>query len=116
MRETAEVREGSRSETIGSVAGWLVGLANAIVGAPLGPGYGIRIGAATGNEAAVDHDTGFSDAALRELGEKLHNGESALITLVNQQDVQAVRVALENLGGTFHLNDVPPETLMRLIS
>ena len=81
--ETEELREYRRDSTFGIVLGWLLGAANTLVGAPLGVAPGVEAGAALGTEAAAQRDVGFPDQTLRQLGEQLHAGSSALVTLVD---------------------------------
>jgi uncharacterized membrane protein len=54
-------------------------------------------------------DAGFPDAALRELGEHLDAGSSALITLVTADEAPLVKARLEQLGGIFIEHTLPPE-------
>ena len=112
--ETQELREYSRDTTFGIVLGWLLGAANTLVGAPLGVAPGVESGAALGIEAAAQRDVGFPDQALRQLGEQLHAGSSALVTLVAPDQATAVVAELEKLGGTIMQGRLPPETVAAL--
>ncbi|HWQ13490.1 MAG TPA: DUF1269 domain-containing protein [Roseiflexaceae bacterium] len=112
--ETAEADEIRRDADLGSVAGWLLGAIGAVLGAPLGPRFGIDAGAGLGREAAERVDVGFRDEDLRRFGEQLVAGSSALIALVREADVPAVVAELETLGGTLAQTSLPPETVARL--
>ena len=112
--ETDELREYSRDSTFGIVLGWLLGAANTLVGAPLGVAPGVESGAAFGTEAAAQRDVGFPDEALRQLGEQLHAGSSALVTLVDPDHSAIVVAELEKLGGTIMQGQLPPETVAAL--
>ncbi|HJZ45662.1 MAG TPA: DUF1269 domain-containing protein [Roseiflexaceae bacterium] len=112
--ETEELREYSRDSTFGIVLGWLLGAANTLVGAPLGVAPGVESGAALGTEAAAARDVGFPDEALRQVGEQLHAGSSALITLVESGQSATVVAALQKLGGQILQGQLPPETLAAL--
>jgi uncharacterized membrane protein len=112
--ETEELHEYSRDSTFGIVLGWLLGAANTLVGAPLGIAPGVESGAALGNEVAAQRDVGFPDQALRQLGEQLHAGSSALITLVDPEHGPTVVAELEKLGGTIMQGQLPPETVAAL--
>lgn len=100
IRETAEAREATRDQTAGTVLGWLLGFANALVGAPLNPGQGATIGGALGQEAGVDRDVGFPDSFLQELAETLHRGDAALLAAVPETDSNALLELLGQQGGT----------------
>src|SRR6478672_5757212 len=112
--ETEQLREYSRDSTFGIVLGWLLGAANTLVGAPLGVAPGVEAGAAFGNEAAAQRDVGFPDETLRQLGEQLHAGSSALVTLVDPDRSATVVAELEKLGGTIAQGQLPPETVAAL--
>jgi uncharacterized membrane protein len=113
--ETEEQREYKRDGTFGIVLGWLLGAANTLVGAPLGVAPGVEAGAAFGMEAAAQRDVGFPDQTLRELGEQLHAGSSALVTLVDPDHSAIVVAELEKLGGTISQGQLPPETIAALM-
>jgi uncharacterized membrane protein len=112
--ETDELREYRRDSTFGIVLGWLLGAANTLVGAPLGVAPGVESGAAFGTEAAAQRDVGFPDQTLRQLGEQLHAGSSALVTLVDPEHSATVVAELEKLGGTIIQGQLPPETVAAL--
>jgi uncharacterized membrane protein len=112
--ETEELREYSRDTTFGIVLGWLLGAANTLVGAPLGVASGVESGAALGTEAAARRDVGFPDETLRQLGQQLHAGSSALILLVDPGHTATVVAELEKLGGTIAQGQLPPDTIAAL--
>ncbi|HEU5102571.1 MAG TPA: DUF1269 domain-containing protein [Roseiflexaceae bacterium] len=112
--ETEELREYSRDTTFGIVLGWLLGAANTLVGAPLGVASGVEAGAALGTEAAARRDVGFPDETLRQLGEQLHAGSSALILLADPDHTDTVAAELERLGGTIIQSQLPPDTIAAL--
>jgi uncharacterized membrane protein len=60
-------------------------------------------------------DRGFLDEALREVGEHLDAGSSALITLVTPDEEPIVVEELERLGGRLIQKDVAPEFLDELM-
>ena len=60
------------------------------------------------------NDAGFPDSALRELGEHLDAGSSALITLVTADEAELVKIRLEQLGGVFIEHTLPPEVAAAL--
>ncbi|MBC8160227.1 MAG: DUF1269 domain-containing protein, partial [Roseiflexaceae bacterium] len=94
IHETAEAQDAAQVPTVGAVSGWLLGFANTLVGGPLGPAQGGPIGMALGQEQAAEHDTGFSDAFLRELGQTLHRGEAAVLAVVSAEHAQVALALL----------------------
>ena len=112
--ETEALREYRRDSTFGIVLGWLLGAANTLVGAPLGVAPGVESGAALGTEAAAQRDVGFPDQTLRQLGEQLHAGSSALVTLVDPDHSTTVVAELEKLGGTITQGQLPSDTIAAL--
>ena len=112
--ETKELQEYQRNSHFGIVLGWLLGAANTLVGAPLGVAPGVQSGAALGTEAAAQRDVGFPDHTLRQMGEHLHAGSSALVTLVDPDHGGIVVAELEKLGGTIMQGQLPPETVAAL--
>jgi len=112
--ETEELHEYTRDTKFGIVLGWLLGAANTLAGAPLGVAPGVEAGAAFGTKAAAQRDVGFPDEALRQLGEQLHAGSSALVTLVAPDQATAVVAELEKLGGTITHGQLPPATIAAL--
>ena len=113
--ETDELREYRRDSTFGIVLGWLLGAANTLVGAPLGVAPGVESGAALGTEVAAQRDVGFPDQSLQQLGEQLHAGSSALVTLVDPEHSATVVAELEQLGGTIMQGQLPAETVAALM-
>ena len=114
--ETNELREYQRNIRFGIVLGWLLGAANTLVGAPLGTAPGVESGAALGTEVAAQRDVGFPDDALRQIGQQLHAGSSALVTLVEPEQSPIVIAELEKLGGTIIQSELPAATVAALTS
>jgi uncharacterized membrane protein len=114
--DTAEERELRLASTFGRVSGWLLGLAGAIVGAPLTIWQTTATGDLVAAEAALRHDAGFPDDALRELGEHLRAGSAAVLALVRNEEVAPVVAVLEQFGGTLHQGGLSPEVEHALIS
>src|SRR5262245_39183778 len=107
--ETAEERELRRLSTLGRVTGWLLGLAGALVGAPITISQSSTAGDLVASEVAIRHDAGFPDEALRHVGEHLHAGSAAVVILTRQETSGPIRAALEQLGGTVHQGTLPSE-------
>jgi uncharacterized membrane protein len=59
-------------------------------------------------------DSGFPDSALRELGERLDAGQSALITLVKPEEQALVVQELERLGGHIVSHEVAGDLIDKL--
>jgi len=114
IHETAEARDSSQTMTVGAVSGWLLGFANTLVGGPLGPAEGGPLGMATGQEVATEHDVGFSDAFLHELGQTLRRGEAALLAIAPAAEAQAAVALLQRRGATANAQVLTPELQAKL--
>jgi uncharacterized membrane protein len=91
IRETKDMR-GGKGAVVGGILGATVGLLAGPVGwAALG-------GAAIGGLAAKAKDGGFPDQRLKEIGEGLTPGSSALITVVEHTWVEQVEQELAEQG------------------
>lgn len=62
----------------------------------------------------VARDSGFPDGALRELGERLSAGQSALITLVRPAEQAIVTRALEQLDGHLVSHEIAGDLIDKL--
>ena len=102
------------SQVTGMAAGaasWLVYAFAGSLGYQAGPAaYSVSYNTAE----RLIRDSGFLDDALREVGEHLDAGSSALITLVTPDEEQVVIEELERLGGKLIQQDVAPEILAEL--
>lgn len=114
--EAAEERELRRASTFGRVTGWLLGLAGAIVGAPFSIWQSTASGDLVAGDAALQHDAGFPDDALRALGERLRAGSAAVVALARDEDAVAVTAALERFGGTPRQGTLPADVEAALLS
>lgn len=113
--ETREIEEASSTSSLAMVVGWMLGAAGAILGAPLGPDYGVRFGAYAADDATLRHDVGFPDEILRRLGEQLQAGSSALLMLVHASQREHILAELRQLGGELvEISTLPPATLEAL--
>jgi len=92
----------------GGVAGLLVG---ASVGLIAGPGAVLvgAAGAGIGALAAKLRDSGFDDARLKELGESLAPGSSALVAVLEEEHVAEYESQLAQLGAETIRDQVPAE-------
>jgi uncharacterized membrane protein len=113
FRETQDHRN-VVSQVTGMAAGaaaWLVYAFAGSLGYQAGPAA-----YSTGYNTAerLIRDGGFLDEALREVGEHLEAGSSALITLVTPDEEPIVVAELERLGGKLIQKDVAPEIVAEL--
>jgi uncharacterized membrane protein len=107
-----------RRERLGGIAESVVGGATWLLynfAGMLGP----VAGATAGSQAkyAVERfasDSGFPDGALREIGEQLNTGHSALITLVKPEERPIVLAELERLGGHLVDHELPGHVVAKL--
>ena len=113
FRETKDHRN-VISQVTGMAAGaasWLVYAFAGSLGYQAGPAaYSVSYNTAE----RLIRDSGFLDDALREVGEHLDAGSSALITLVTPDEEPVVVEELERLGGKLIQQDVAPEILAEL--
>jgi uncharacterized membrane protein len=107
--ENAEEQELHRLSTFGRVTGWLLGLAGAVVGAPFTIAQSTTAGDLLAGDLATQHDAGFSDDALRQLGEHLHAGSTAVVILNRREDREAILDTLRQYGGMTHQGELPPD-------
>ena len=78
----------------GAVVG---GVAGAVVGVLAGPvGWAALGGAAVGGLASKLRDTGFPDSRLRQIGDTLTPGSSAIVAVVEHEWVKEVERRMEN--------------------
>jgi uncharacterized membrane protein len=102
------------SSTMGAVAGTVTSFLYAFVGL-IGPSTGATAAKTASNVAeSLVRDMGFPDDALYALGERLADGQAALIVLIDPADEPLVRAELERLGGMITEHLIPPEIAARL--
>jgi uncharacterized membrane protein len=107
IRETGDLRAG-RGFALGAVAGGVIGLLAGPVGwAALGGGV-------VGGLAARLRDGGFRDDRLRQLGEALTPGSSALVAVVEHTWVAQVHAALADEAQELVVEGVSAELADRL--
>jgi len=91
IKETADMG-GGKGALIGGVLGGVVGLLAGPIGwAALG-------GAVIGGLVAKSHDGGFSDARLKQIGESLKPGSSAIIAVIDHVWVAEVERQMQQAG------------------
>lgn len=92
IHETGDM-SGGRGAVIGGIVGAAIGLV-----APPAILVAGGVGAAIGGLAARLRDSGFPDDRLRELGEALQPGTSALVAVIELKWVEEVERELESFG------------------
>jgi uncharacterized membrane protein len=107
ISETADKGFG-RGALIGGVAGAAVG----ILAGPIG--WAALGGAAIGGLAAKARDGGFPDARLRQVGESLQPGSSALVAVIEQIWLEDVERMLEQKGGDLATEAVAADVAAQL--
>jgi uncharacterized membrane protein len=96
----------------GAVVG---GLAGAVVGIIAGPVGWVTVGgAAVGALAARLRDSGFPDARLKEIGEALTPGTSALVAIVEHRWVEKVEEELRAEGAKYATEAIKAEVAAQL--
>lgn len=102
------------SKVAGTVAGGVAWFVYAFAGS-LGHAAGPMVYTDAYNAAQSRlKDAGFPDSALRDLGEHLDAGSSAIITLVTEDEAPLVKARLEQLGGVFIEHTLPAEVAAAL--
>ena len=92
----------------GALWGGLIGLIF------LMPLFGMAIGAATGAAAGAASDVGVDNNFMKSLGERLHQGDAALVVLVRQSTPDKVLPRIEQYGGHVLQSSLDNETEARL--
>jgi uncharacterized membrane protein len=92
---------------VGAVGGGLLGL---LVGGLVFPIGGLLLGAAGGAIVGKMLDLGIEDKFVKEVGESLPEGGSALFLLVKAADPTLVLAALKPYKGKVLQTTLPPET------
>ncbi len=115
-RDTDNKLRISESADKGFGRGALIGgVAGAAVGVLAGPiGWAALGGAAVGGLAAKLRDGGFRDERLREIGESVKPGNSALIAVVEEIWVKDAEKILEEKAADIVTNQVAADIAMQL--
>jgi uncharacterized membrane protein len=108
IRETGDMT-GGRGAVIGGIVGAAIGLV-----APPTVLVTAGIGAAIGGLAARLRDSGFPDDRLRELGEALQPGTSALVAVIEHTWVAEVERELAELGARMVTEEIKAEIASQL--
>jgi uncharacterized membrane protein len=113
VRETQDHRDGISRVTgaVTGAVGWFVYAFAGSLGYQAGP---LAFEAGYNTAERLVQDAGFPDSALREIGEHLDAGSSALITLVKAEEQPIVVEELQRLGGHLIEHDIPPEIAKEL--
>ena len=96
VRETHDLDK-KRGGVFGAITGGLMGL----IGGPVGMVVGAATGALTGRVAAGRIDMGFPNQYLNRLQEALKPGKSAVLVLLDDDQLSLFAEAVENEGGVF---------------
>jgi uncharacterized membrane protein/sporulation protein YlmC with PRC-barrel domain len=94
LKEVEDVGS-KRGALFGAISGGLIGL----LGGPVGAVIGAVAGAASGSAAARWLDMGFPDEYLKKVQASLQPGSSALLVLVEQEQVEKVAQVLAKFEG-----------------
>ncbi len=103
LKETAEIKGVKRGAGIGAIAGGIIGI---LAGGPIG---GIVLGAAAGALGGKVIDLGFSNKELKEMGELMGPGSSAIIAVIEHRWVGDLVAALEELGAEIIRQELKDE-------
>jgi uncharacterized membrane protein len=103
LTETAEIKGVKRGAGIGAIAGGIIGI---LAGGPIG---GIVLGAAAGALSGKVLDLGFSNQELKEMGELMGPGSSAIIAVIEHKWVGDLIAALEEFGAQIVRQELKDE-------
>lgn len=103
LKETAEIKGVKRGAGIGAIAGGIIGI---LAGGPIG---GIVLGAAAGALGGKVIDLGFSDKDLKEMGDLMGPGSSAIIAVIEHKWVGELVDALEDMGAEILRQELKDE-------
>lgn len=93
IKETADMG-GGKGAGVGVLVGGVIGL----IGGPLGVAVGSALGAAVGGVTAKLYDGGFKDDRLREIGNSLTPGTSAIVAVIEHRWVAELENDLAQVG------------------
>jgi uncharacterized membrane protein len=96
----------------GAAVGGVIGAALGLLAGPVG--WAAGLGAVIGGLSAKLHDSGFSDARLRTLGESLKPGTSALVAVVDQRWVPALEQQLGEAGAVILTEEIGADIARQL--
>jgi len=125
IREVALVQRGTNNKLRISEQGDMSSGKGAAIGGTLGAVIGLMAGpvgwlalggAALGGLFSKLGDTGLSNKRLKELGESIQPGQSAVITIVDQEWVSRIEANLEKSGGKLDKATLNPEAVAALES
>jgi len=93
LKETADVGGGK-----GALAGGVLGAVLGLIGGPAGMIVGAAAGAITGGVAGKAIDAGIPDERLKEIGEALKPGTSAIVAIIEHRWVAEIQNQLAEAG------------------
>jgi uncharacterized membrane protein/sporulation protein YlmC with PRC-barrel domain len=99
-----------RGALLGAIGGGLIGL----LGGPVGMVVGAAAGAATGSAAARRFDMGFPDEYLKKIQASLQPGSSALLILLEQEQLEKATQVLSQFGGKLLQQELTDEIVSQL--
>jgi uncharacterized membrane protein len=102
------VRPGAAGAANGALWGGLIGLLF------LAPLFGMALGAAAGGASGALVDYGVNDSFMKELGQQLAPGSSAVIVLVHEVTPDKVLPRIEKFGGKVMHTSLDEQTEQRL--
>jgi uncharacterized membrane protein/uncharacterized protein YrrD len=110
LKEVEDVGS-KRGALLGAISGGLIGL----LGGPVGAVIGAVAGAASGSAAARWLDMGFPDEYLKKVQASLQPGSSALLVLVEQEQVEKVAQVLAKFEGDLLRQGLTDEMMSAFI-
>lgn len=104
------VKESADSSAVkGAGIGLLAGVAIGLIGGPLGIAAWSAAGAAAGGIAARLHDSGIRNDQLRQVGEEITPGSSALVLVIEPEWTTAIEKSLVAAGARVFTTGIAAE-------
>lgn len=100
----------------GAGSGAALGAVVGLFGGPIGAALGAGAGALIGGLAARLIDSGIPDQRLRQLGDALTPGSSAIVALIEHRWVDEIRDELARAGGDIMANAITADVAQQLAS
>ncbi|KGF72080.1 hypothetical protein DO97_12355 [Neosynechococcus sphagnicola sy1] len=109
--ETGAEAAVAQGTTIGMLSGMILGM----LFGPAALAAGAAVGTLAGGLPFVGIDLGFPDPILKQLGDSLKAGSSALVTLLKPEERDLIIEELQTLGGTLIQHELPADIVQKLI-
>jgi uncharacterized membrane protein len=111
FKETGQAEALTQGTTIGALCGAIMGM----LAGPIGLAAGAAAGTVVGSAVGVI-DLGFPDPVLKQLGEQLKAGSSALVFLLKPEERDVIVEELQQQGGALIEHTLSNEIVAKLMA